>query len=128
MLCCVVKDVACSTGQTPMLMKLVGEEVQGWTGDELDGGGPMLCNQHGSCPSILDSHEEVPQQTGSACLSECEILAVKACPHLIWIRSTLISRLNPCRSKLDQSTSIMSALLHYVKLMMIRTQGPIMVM
>ena len=39
-LCCVVccKEVACSTGQTPMLMKLVREGVQGYIGDELDGG------------------------------------------------------------------------------------------
>ena len=40
MLCfvCVVKDVACSTGHSPMLMRPVGERVVGWIGDELDEG------------------------------------------------------------------------------------------
>ena len=35
---------------------------------------------------------------------------LKACPHLSWIQSTLISHFNPLRTKLDQSTWIASAL------------------
>ena len=43
---CVAKDVACSSGETKMLMKLVKEGVQGWTGDELDGGATKTQSTH----------------------------------------------------------------------------------
>ena len=43
-------------------------------------------------------------------LSSSSVVSLKACPHLIRIRSTSISHLDPPRMDLDQSTSFVSAL------------------